>query len=221
MTLTLHTNDLDLKNAVTAELRWTPSIRSAQIGVSVIDGAVTLTGEVDTYPEKLMASQAAQRVHGVTAVAQEITISNTWREISDGDIAREAGESLQRNINVPVSVKAAVQKRVVTLSGEVEWEYQRDAAARAVHYLKGVSNVHNLVTVKPKVMARDLKAAISAALVRSAQLQSKHVGVITDESGGVTLRGSVSSWAEYRQAEHACWAAPGITAVDNQLRISY
>ena len=213
-------DDLALKNAVTEELWWTRSINSAQIGVAVIDGAVTLSGEVDTYPQMLTASKAAQRVRGVTAVAQEITVSDTWRGIDDADIAREAGDALQRNIEVPVSVKAAVRNHAVTLSGTVQWQYQRQAATAAVQSLKGVKAVHNLIAVHPATSAGDIKGVIGAALGRSAQLAGRTIGVTADATGSVTLRGTVGSWSESRQAEHACWAAPGITAVDNQLRVS-
>jgi osmotically-inducible protein OsmY len=157
----------------------------------------------------------------VIAIAQEITVSDTWRGINDSDIATEAGDALSRNVVVPASVKATVQNHVITLSGEVEWQYQREASGYAVHHLKGVKGVHNLIAIRPKVRAGDLKTVINEALVRHAQLDSATIGVATSQSGAVTLRGTVRSWAEREQAENACWAAPGITAVDNGLRVIF
>jgi len=220
MTQTLHEHDVTLKDAVTQELRWTPSIDSTKIGVSVVDGTVTLSGEVVTYPQKLAASRAAQRVRGVVAIAQEITVSDTWRGINDSDIATEAGEALTRNVILPTSVKVTVQNHTITLSGEVEWHYQREAAGHSVQHLKGVESIHNLITIRPKARAGDLKTAIEAALVRHAQLDSHTIGVTTNQAGAVTLRGTVRTWAERDQAENACWAAPGIMSVDNGLRVT-
>jgi osmotically-inducible protein OsmY len=128
--------DAELKAAVVDELQWTPGVDSTYIGVSVTDGAVTLSGEVESYPEKSLAEKAVQRVRGVTAIAEEITVRDTWGA-ADTDIAREAGEALQRSVDVPDTVRATVHGRVVTLSGVVEWQYQRAAAARAVRHLKG------------------------------------------------------------------------------------
>ena len=131
MTKTLHRSDADLKAAVVDELSWTPSVDNTHVGVAVTDGAVTLSGEVASYPEKLLACQAAQRVHGVTAIAQEITVRSARGPANDTDLAREAGEALDRAVDVPESVKVAVHGNVVTLSGVVSWQYQREAADRS------------------------------------------------------------------------------------------
>jgi len=202
-------SDADLKTAVVAELGWTPSVDSTHVGVAVNDGAVTLSGEVGSYPEKLLAATAAQRVRGVTAIAQEITVRTTWGRANDTDIAREAGEALERAIDVPDSVKATVNGTVVTLSGAVDWRYQRGAAERAVRYPKGVTDVTNLVTIRAAAMAAGVEAAITGALVRSARTETKHIRVTVGPDGLATIAGAVRSWAERREAEHACWAAPG------------
>ena len=218
MTQTSRRPDAELKGAVVEELRATPSVNSTHIGVAVTDGAVTLSGEVETYPEKTLAEKAAQRVRGVTAIAEEITVRDTWGA-ADTDIAREAGEALQRAVDVPDTVKAAVHGHVVTLSGVVAWQYQRAGAARAVRYLKGVLDVLDTVTIRPTAAVADIKAAIGAALVRNARIENQHIAVTTGTAGAVTLEGTVHSWAERRQAEQAAWSAPGVTEVTNHLRI--
>jgi len=223
MTQTLHRTDTELKTAVTAELDWAPGVNGTNIGVAVNEGAVTLSGEVDTYPEKRFAEHAAFRVHGVTAVAEEITVrNNTWPAVNDTDITREASEALQRSVSVPEGmVTAAVHDHTITLAGHVPWHYQREAAEDAVRYLKGVTAVLNTVTIRPTASASGIKNAISAALVRSARTEGGNTTVTADDAGVVTLDGEVRSWSERRDAEHAAWSAPGVTDVTNRLRIQY
>jgi len=218
MTQTVRRPDADLKRDVIDEMRWIPSIDSTHIGVAVNDGAVTLSGEVDSYPEMLLAGYAAQRIHGVTAIAQEITVRSTGGG-QDTGIAREAGEAIQRAVDVPDSVKVAVHDHVVTLTGDVSWQYEREAAERAVRYGKGIRAVVNSIGIRPGAVAIGAKDAIGAALVRNAQLEGKQITVTTDAEGLVTLDGTVRSWAERRQAEHAAFAAPGVTGVTNHLHI--
>ena len=219
MSHTLRTEDADIKRAVEAELSWLPSVDSNHIGVAVNDGAVTLTGQVDSYPQKILAGKAALRVRGVTAIAQEIQVHGPWSKVDDTDIAREATEELQRAVNVPATVKAAVTQHMITLSGEVEWNFQRDAAVRAVRHLKGVTNIANAVTIRPTVLASGVKASITAALLRNAEFEGKHITVTTDLTGHVTLEGNVRSWAERRQVEKVSWSAPGVTAITNKLTV--
>ena len=219
MTQTSRRPDAELKGAVVEELRATPSVNSTHIGVAVTDGAVTLSGEVESYPEKALAEKAAQRVRGVTAIAEEITVRSTWGALNDTDIAREASEALQRAVDVPATVTVTVHDHAVTLSGAVPWRYQRAAAARAVRHLKGVHNIVNTIAIRPTAVAADIKTAIGAALLRNAQIENEHITVTTDATGVVTLEGTVHSWAERRQAEHTAWSAPGVTEVTNHLRI--
>lgn len=219
MTQAQQRTDADLKEAVADELDWTPSINSTQIGVAVDHGAVTLSGEVNTYPEKLSAEKAALRVHGVTAVAEEVKVRDAWGATNDSDIAREASEALERTVDVPAdSVKAVVQDHCITLSGPVTWHYQREAAERAVRYLRGVSGVDNKVTIKPTISTDGLKTKISAAFVRNAQLEGKNITVSAD-AGVVTLDGTVHTAAERRQANFVAWSAPGVTGVTNHLQV--
>lgn len=221
MTQTLQRADTDLKKSVLDELWWTPAVNSTHIGVGVNDGAVTLSGEVDTYPERLLAVRAAQRVRGVVGVAQEITVRTTGSAVTDTDLAREAGAGLASAVDVPDTVKVAVHDHDVTLSGAVGWNYEREAAHRSVQYIKGVRNVFNTVVLRPRVAPAGIRAAIEAALLRNAHLESDRVTVTTDVTGVVTVTGRVQSPSERRQAENVCWAAPGVTDVINHLQVGY
>lgn len=166
MTQNLLKTDYELKTAIVDELAWTPSVNADRIGVSLDAGAVTLSGQVETYPEKDMAVRAVTRVAGVTAVADEIVVKNDRAPRDDADIAREASEALNRMVHVPAdAVRAIVHNQVVTLSGTVVWEYQREITQRAVAALPGVNGVINKMTLKPKVSITpdQAKAEITAA----------------------------------------------------------
>jgi osmotically-inducible protein OsmY len=219
MTQTMVISDRELKSAIVDELEWTPSVNSTHIGVTVTDGAVTLFGEVDSYPEKRLAEKAAERVRGVSAIAEDITVRATWAALNDTDIARETDETLRRSVDVPDSVQLSVNDGTVTLSGTVTWQFERAAAARAVRYAKGVRAVHDEITIRPGVVAADLTTAIGAALLRNAELEAEHITVLTHTDGSVTLTGAVASWSERRQAEHVAWSAPGATRVTNLLTV--
>jgi osmotically-inducible protein OsmY len=220
MTHTMKRADADLKQNVEDELSWLPSVNSNHIGVSVDDGAVTLTGHVQTYPQKVLAGKAALRVRGVTAIAQEIEVHSTWSSTNDTDIAREAGEALDRSVTVPDEVTASVHNHVVTLAGEVKWRFERQDAVRAVHYLKGVVDVVDGITLRPTVSAAGVKETIQAALLRNAQFEGKFITVTTEPNGHITLAGNVRSWAERRQAEQVSWSAPGVSRITNNLKVT-
>jgi len=220
MTQSVRRTDAELKTAVTDEIAWTPGVNDTNIGVAVTDGAVTLSGEVATYPEKQLAEDAAMRIRGVIAVAEEITVRGTWQHINDTDIARQAGDALARSVRVPDgSVRASVHDHTVTLSGQVPWHYQREAAEYAVRYLNGVAMVNNTVTIHATASADSIKSAITAALMRSAQAEGSHTTVTADGAGAVILDGTVHSWSERRAAADAAWSAPGVTDVTNRVRI--
>lgn len=208
-----------MQDAVAEELEWAPNVNSTGIGVSVDGGAITLSGEVDSYPERRRAEEAALRVRGVTAVAEKITVRDLWGAVNDSDIAREATEALQRDIDVPHdSVKAVVHNHWITLSGPVHWQFQRKAAERAVRGLKGVTSIQNAITIEPAVSPSGLQQAIRKAFLRTAQFDGKHV-TVTADGGVVTLEGTVHSWSERQQANATAWSAPGVTGVTNRLRI--
>jgi osmotically-inducible protein OsmY len=220
MTQTQHYPDAQLKSAVIDELKWTPSVNPNNIGVSVTDGAVTLSGEVASYPEKIEALKAVQRVHGVHGIAQEMTVRTTYGAFNDTDIAREAGVAIENDSILPKgSVKVVVNDHVVTLSGSLPWNYQRTSAEHAVRYLKGVHDVRNTIVIKPVASATGIKTAIATALVRHAVLDAERCDVTSTTDGDVTLEGHVGSWGERKQAENVAWAAPGVRSVVNKLEV--
>ena len=219
MTNTMRRPDGELKSAVVDELRWIPSVNSTHIEVAVSDGAVTLSGQVDSLPERMQAAEAVERVRGVTALAQEIMVHSAWSEVTDTEIAMEAGDAIERAVDVPKSVKVAVHDHVVTLSGSVQWHYQLLAAERAVQYLRGVRAVANTIAIQPTVSTENIKAAIGAALIRDARIESQHITVSADSAGVVTLEGTVDSWPQRRQVETAAWSAAGATKVVDHLHI--
>lgn len=219
MTQTPHKTDHALKTTIEDELAWAPNVRADRIGVAVNDGSVLLSGEVDSYPEKEAAVNAALRVRNVTAVADEIFVEHSARgPREDADIARDASTTLERSTIVPNTVKATVHNHLVTLSGTVAWQFQREAARRAVGTIPGVATILNTINLKPPVTVSpaEAKAKITSAIMRNAQLDANRISV-TVHGSQVDLSGIVTSWGERRQAEHAAWSAPGVTDVVNHL----
>jgi osmotically-inducible protein OsmY len=214
-------NDDMLQREILDELKWEPSIDPAEIGVAVKDGVATLTGHVDSYAQKLAAERAAKRVRGVRGVAEEIEVRIPMvTQRTDADIARAALNALQWNVRVPdEQVKVKVEDGWVTLEGEVDWGFQKEASVDAVRDLIGVCGVSNLLTVKPKVQTQEIKAKIAQAFKRSAELEADRIKVEA-MNGKVTLSGKVHSWSERDEASRVAWAAPGVSAVVNQLMIS-
>jgi VCBS repeat-containing protein len=215
-------NDLDLQRDVFDELKWEPAVHSTDIGVIVKDGVVTLEGVVDSYPEKWAAERAAKRVSGVKALALELEVKLPgFGHQTDADIAEAAENALKWDVLVPQDrIKVTVEKGFLALEGQVDWEYQRSAAKKAVLNLTGVKGVANEITVKPTVAPTDVKAKIEGALKRNAILDAQQITVQAD-GGKVTLRGNVSSWAERDEAEAAAWAAPGVNEVKDLIAVTY
>lgn len=214
-------SDIELQRDVLAELQFDPSVNAARIGVSAKDGVVTLTGYVDRYSEKYEAERAAKRVYGVRAVANDIEVKPPWTsELTDADIAAAAVKALESNSRVPAdNIKVTVRNRYLTLEGEVEWQYQKHEAERAVRNLPGIVGINDLITVKPHVSPEDLKSKIEEALKRSAEMEARRVDVEVHD-GEVILRGSVRSWYEREEAERAAWAAPGVRRVEDLITVA-
>lgn len=213
--------DTELQQDVMHELKWEPTVQAAEIGVRVKDGVVTLSGYVDSYHRKQTAERAAARVRGVRAVAEEIQVKVPGSlKRSDEDIARAASTALEWNVTVPRDrVKVQVQDGSVTLSGEVDWWYEKDAAENAVLPLKGVVSVSDRITLKPTVKPLDVKNGIEKAFQRNALVDARRITVET-RGNKVILRGSVRSWAEKEQVHWAAWAAPGVSEVESHIIIN-
>jgi osmotically-inducible protein OsmY len=215
--------DAQLQQDVIAELKWEPSVTGTNIGVEVKNGIVTLTGHVDKFAEKWHAELAAQRVSGVKAVAVEIDVKlDQWgTKRSDSEIAQSAASALQWQVYLPniEAIKVIVDKGWVTLSGNVDWDYQRTTAAAAVRYLVGVVGVSNNIIIKPSVSSAAVKADIEAALKRRATTEANNILVIV-EGGQVTLSGKVLTWAERDLARQAAWGTHGVKDVTDDLTVA-
>ena len=213
-------NDKTLRQDVIDELNWDPSIDSANIGVAVDNGVVTLTGHVANYAQKFAAEKAAQRVKGVKALAQDIEVRYAGVQAhADDQIAARAVSVLDWDVIVPNAVKVKVSQGWITLSGEVDWEYQRRTAEADMRKLAGVKGVSNTITIKARVLPSDVSTKIHDALRRYADLEASGVRISID-AGKVKLEGKVHSWRERNAIEQAAWAAPGVKAVDDRVMIS-
>ncbi len=212
--------DMKLKQTILDALEFDPSIDAASIGVSVDNGVVTLSGHVPTYFEKMKAEDIAIAIRGVKAIAQEIEVRPAGTHLTaDDEIARRVLDVLRWSTTLPAdAVKVKVQGGWLTLTGAVEWNFQREAAARAVRDMSGVKGVTNNIIITPKATPADLRDRIERALKRQAELDMNNIRVEVAD-GAVTLEGKVHSLTERRVAEQAVWAAPGIREVRDRLSV--
>jgi len=213
-------SDSEIQKDVMEELRWEPLLNASEIGVAVKGGIVTLSGTVNTYSKKLAAEEAAKKVSGVKAVAEDIGVKIAMQgKKTDTEIAEAVLYALKWNTSVPdEKIKVKVEDGWVTLEGEVEWEYQRNAAKNAVNNLSSVIGVLNNVKIVPTLKTVDVKSKIAAAFQRSATIDAERI-TITAEGSKIILTGKVRSYAEIRDAENAAWLAPGVNRVENKLVI--
>lgn len=212
-------DDRAVLDAVEDELAWTPQTRDANIGVSAQSHTVTLTGEVPSIADRIAAEHAALRVEGVRAIVNDLVVrpaSDT--AVTEADVAREVDHALAWATNVPSAVKATIRDHTIVLSGEVRWNTQREAAQRAVQYLRGVRTVDNRITLSARPAAADAAERIQHALTRNALLDANRITVGVDGTT-ITLTGTVQSWAEKQQACAAAWSSPHATEVVDRLTV--
>jgi osmotically-inducible protein OsmY len=214
-------SDAEIREDAINELRWDPQISDPDaIGVAVKDGAVTLTGQVPTYAEKLAAARAAERVYGVKAVANDLKVKLTGAPRDDSDIARAIAHVLEWNTQIPEGrVHARVQDGWVTLDGEVDHDFQRREVERMVRNIRGVIGVTNAITVRPPTSPQSVEAMIEEAFKREAEVDARHIRVeVSDHTA--KLYGHVHSMKEATAAEAAAASAPGIARVENHLVVA-
>jgi osmotically-inducible protein OsmY len=214
--------DKEIQQNVLQELSWDARVQSNEIGVAVKDGVVTLTGWVDSYTKKWAAEEAAHRVKGVRAVANDIEVRiPTMSERTDADIALAVTRAIEWDAVVPTEkVKVTVSKGWVSLEGAVEWQFEKEAAERAARRIIGVRGVTNLIRVQPSTPSpTDIKQRIEAALLRDAETDAQRIQVEVKGST-VTLRGTVRSYAEKQEAARVAWSAPGVKTVENQIQVA-
>lgn len=213
-------SDAELKRLVEAELAWDPAVNEAGIGVAVKDAVVTLSGHVDTYPEKWAAEKALRRVNGVRAAALEIDVRlSPDHRRTDTDIARAAEHALQWHAGVPAdAVRLTVDQGWITLRGELDWEFQRHNVERAVRHLTGVIGVSDEITLRKRPAPEDIGRRISEALQRQSTRSAQHMHIAV-QGDTVTLSGTVHSWHERKAAHGAAWSAPGVRRVVDELSV--
>jgi len=212
--------DKDLKQHVENSLEYEPGINAKDIGVSADEGVVTLRGNVASYGEKIAAERVALRVYGAKAVANDLVVRlvSDYQK-TDTEIAQAALHALKWHSAVPDDrVTVTVKDGWIALAGTLDWQYQKDAATKAVRNLTGVKSVTNDIRVQPHVKTIDVRDKIEAAFTRSAEIDARRINV-TAQDGKVILSGNAHSWAERQEAERAAWAAPGVSQVEDRIAV--
>jgi osmotically-inducible protein OsmY len=212
--------DAEIQKDVLDELRWEPSLEATEIGVAVKRGVVTLSGTLNSYHKKAAAERAAKRVRGVIAVALDIEVKLGGGFIkNDAEVAEAVVNALKWHSALNEDrIKVKVEDGIVTLEGNVDWNYQKKAVTSAIESITGVKHILNNLTIRTRAEPKDIKQKISAAFHRSATIDSDNVHVVLEGDKAI-LQGKVRSWAEKIDAENAVWSAPGITKVENKLTV--
>jgi len=214
-TATLTEADVRVRDAVQHQLQWDPSVDASAVGVAALNGAVTLTGFIDSYRGKLAAERAAKRVRGVRAVANDIDVRLTLAR-TDADIASDVVRVLELRSTIPETIQAVVHDGHVTLTGKARWLFQKQDAERVVHHIRGVRGIQNYVTVTPENVTKDVRHRIVEALHRNASVDAQHI-LVTVTGDTAVLSGTVASLLQREAAEDAAAQAPGIARVDNRI----
>ncbi|MHC8286844.1 BON domain-containing protein [Pseudomonas sp. XS1P51] len=214
-------SDLSLRKTIMEELEFQPEIDAANIGVTVDNGVVTLSGHVNSYAQKITAERAVKGIKGVRALAEEIQVRlEKGAGTADDTIATRALNIINWSSDVPEgSVQVIVQKGWITLEGEVDWQYQKETVEWAVRKLSGVVGVDNRLTLRPRLDVNDIQHRIEEALKRHAEVDAKKIHVKVD-GDAVRLEGKVHLWRERKIAERAAWSVPGVMTVDNHLLLA-
>lgn len=215
----IRTTNEELRDAVLAEFDSDPRVENERIGVSAEDGVVTLTGTVQSFAQKWCAEEAAKRVKGVRAVVEELQVDlpATHRR-DDADIARSAASALYWDTLLPTTIQCVVQNGYVSLSGEVDWNYQREEAEETVRRISGVRGISNMLVIRKTIAEKDIRHEMQRVFHRDAQIDANNVKI--EVSGGaVTLTGTVRSWFERNEAARAAWSIKGVSAVDNLIAV--
>ena len=218
--MTASYDDKALQQSVLDELDFEPSIDCSHIGVTAIDGVVTLTGHVPEYAQKAAAERAAWRVKGVKAVVQKVDVHYPSDPPTDEEIAKRALGLLRWDSTVPDSVHVKVADGWITLEGVVDWQFQRNNAERGLKFLKGIRGIRNLITLRPEITPTFVREKIVEALRRSALVEAQAIRIDVRDGGTITLEGHVDNWAERAAVEHAVWSAPGVRNVVDRLQVA-
>jgi osmotically-inducible protein OsmY len=216
-TATLTDADVRMRDAVMRQLDWDPEVDGSAVGVAAKSGTVTLSGFIDTYSGKLAAERAAKRVHGVRAVANDLEV-RLRLDRTDADIALDAVRALELRGTIPESVQAVVHNGHLTLTGKVDWLYQKESAEKAVRHIRGVRHVLNYISVAPRAAVGDVRHRIVKALHQNADVDARQI-IVTVSGNTATLTGTVGTWLQWDSAERAAANAPGIAHVDNRITV--
>ncbi|MFY8199543.1 MAG: BON domain-containing protein [Pirellula staleyi] len=211
--------DSQLKTEVLNELRSEPSLHVDDIEVNTHNGTVTLSGTVKHFADKYAAERATQRVAGVRAIAQHLVVAPSGiYALTDTQIAESVVRSLKSHVLVPDNVQAIIEDGWVTLSGEANWAYQREAAEEAIRFLAGVKGLSNNIMLTPNIVAHEVFGEVLKSLNRNGEIDASHISVTGDQNT-IYLKGTVHTWAERREACTVAWNSPGVKFVQNELEV--